>query len=401
MSVTLVSTPTKTINGIESNVIAARSQALFSFTTDEIGQDNLKLNIEILDENSVKLIDVIFKYSFRLDGSITINLGRIVTEITESRHQLSTRFKVKYWETYTGQGPGPPPPIIGEWLAVYAEKQLLSIGGANMAEYVLDGSASKLATVFKNPVYWDGFERTVSMVIDSEFNTRTGLSQYRLKNRILDINKNEEDILYKAFITDLTPRLDLDHIINGGNYVGVSVDGLSEEILYERRDSCANPLMIDWLNSKGGIDQWLFNIDQIFERDSGQGLTYQSYITDDIATVGRTKFRQSPRWIQQVILKAENLTLDQLKALQEINSSISIRVWLNNDGSEWVGVIVSGRFSSTHNTQDALNEFSLQLEFPDNFDFEEGQNYFSQEIDILIDSDGEELIDSDLELLEG
>ena len=51
--ITVISTPTRTIDTILSNVIGARAQALFQFTTDLVAEENYKINIEILDENEI------------------------------------------------------------------------------------------------------------------------------------------------------------------------------------------------------------------------------------------------------------------------------------------------------------------------------------------------------------
>jgi len=377
--ITVVSTPTRTIGGITSNVVAARAQALFQFSTDLAAEENYKINIMILDENDDVLISTIFKYSVKVDGTVNVDLGRVVTEINESRGALSTRFKINYFETYTGNVG--PETIIGEWLAVYGEKQILSTGGANMYEYLLNDPTSKQATPFDKPVFWEFFDRAISVVIDSDFQARTGLTQYRVKSVQYDINKLPISTEYSNYITDLTPRLDLNLISGAAPYIGVSIDGLTEEIIHERRHVCDNPIMIDWLNSYGGVEQWMFEVDQIYDRDAGQGISYQSAISGDISTVNRTKHRQSPKWIQQIIVKAENLTLDQLKALQEIKSSISVRAQLDNSGMEWVGVVCSGKFSTIHNSGDDRHEFTMQIEFPDNFDFNEAVEYNLEPID--------------------
>jgi len=398
MSLTLISTPEKTVNGILSNVVAGRSQVPFEFLTTDQAQDNFKVLIDVLDSNDVAFFTITFKFSPKPDGSLFIDLGRIVTEISEARGALETRFKLTYSSEWDGGSTAPV--TIGPFLAVYGEKQLLSEGGANMFEHLLKDSSSKFATVFKNPCFWPGFNRTLSVIVDDNFTARTGLTKYRTENKFLDINGNTIETFFGKFVDFTETRVDLLSLINSDTHaVKVSIENISEEITYKKREVCDNPIMVDWLNSKGGVDQWLFEIDQLFEKDALPGLRFENAITEDISTVRRTKGRISPKWIQQIILKAENLTLDQLKALEEIKSSVSVRIWLNNSGSEWVGVVVSAKFQSMHNSIDQLHELTLQLELPDNFDLDEAKNYFS--IDTLIDSDLEELIDLDTEILIG
>lgn len=398
MSLTLVSTPEKTVNGVLSNVIAGRSQVPFEFLTTDQAEDNFKILVDLLDENDTPYLTFTFKYSPRPDGVLFIDLGRIVTEINEARQSLNVRFKIQYSSEWEGGSTAPV--ITQEFMAVYAEKQLLSEGGSNMWEYLLSPDALFLTT-FHNSTIWDGFIRTYSYVIDSNYTARTGLSEVTTTFNYYDINKNLVDSITRVE-TDLTPRVVIKAIMPSATpYVGVVIDGLTEEVLYERAPVCSNPIVVDWLNSKGGVDQHIFNFDQLFERDALDGLIWEDAITEDISQVRRTKSRTSATWSQQIILKAENLTITQLKALEEIKSSSSIRVWLNNDGREWIGVVASAKYRTTHNTQDKLHEFTLQLEMPNNFDLEQAINYTTFEPEVLIDSDLEELIDSDNEILIG
>lgn len=404
MSITVISTPTKTVNGVTSNVVAGRSQIPFEFFVDDFDYPNYKVNIDVLDEDDNPYLEVTYKYSPKPDGTLFIDLGRIVTEINERRAALSINFKLSYYFTYDG-GPVDTPTIIGPWLAVYAEKQLLSEGGSNMWDYILATPESKFLnkflTRFQEGQIWDGFNRTYSYIIDSDYTARTGLSEVTTTFNYYDINKNLLSSITRVE-TDLTPRVVIAYIIPGYTpYVGVVIDGLTEEVLYKRAHACNNAIVIDWVNNKGGVDQFIFDIDQLYEVDSHEGLISELAMLEDISGVRRTKFRSAPTWTQQVILKAENLGLHQFKALQEIKSSISVRAWLNNNGQEWIGVICSSKYTTRNNSIDQLHEITLQMELPDNFDLQEAINYLDFEPEVLIDSDLEELIDSDNEILIG
>ena len=100
--ITLISEPIKTVSGVLSNVKASRSQIPFQFSSDEIAQENLKINIQILDDADVPLSDIEFKYSPDPTGYLFLDVGPLLTQLHEDLGSESILFKLEYWETWTG-----------------------------------------------------------------------------------------------------------------------------------------------------------------------------------------------------------------------------------------------------------------------------------------------------------
>jgi hypothetical protein len=146
---------------------------------------------------------------------------------------------------------------------------------------------------------------------------------------------------------------------------------LMQDVIYENRDTsgCDNLVYIGWINSKGGYEQWMFDYKQTVERNVEQGLISESPINTDIENVSRTKRRFPNLWRQQIILTADHLKTDQLKGLMEIEQSDYVVAYITSDLSEQITVIVSNGYTTQWNTGDELHSFTLQIEFPDNYDF--------------------------------
>ena len=134
--------------------------------------------------------------------------------------------------------------------------------------------------------------------------------------------------------------------------------------------------MLEWVNSKGGLQSWLFNYSQAVEHEVEQGLISESAINDDIEVVNRTKKRSPQRWKQSMILGADNLTKDQLNGLMEMKQSDYLVAWLDKqDTPQNIYVIISNGYIQTYQTDNGSYEFTCQIEFPDNFDFFEAKQY--------------------------
>jgi len=386
MALTLVSTPEKTINNILSNVNAGRSQLPYTFQESDLtGKTNYKVEIEIRDKTNVTpLIPQVFRYSPNPSGRLFFDVSELLTELHEQTLDSSIQYVLNYraiWDEI------PTPAYIATPIiqSIYAEKQLLDEGGSNMWEYLLNApTPGKSLTVFRNPLLWKGFSRTVSVVMDSDYQSRTGLTDCEFRFRNADINKAGLGAIGTTAIDVNTITLALAEIQEGTNdFTEVQVTSvgggtiLSNNLYYRNKQTagCNNLMYLGWVNSKGGIEQWMFSYDQVVQRRVEQGLISESVINEDIQTVERTKKRDPDIWTQEVILTAEQLTKDQLKGLSEIKQSDIVVLYLTPDRLKRVFVIVTNDYTTTYNTKEGLFDFSLQIEFPNNFDFELAKQY--------------------------
>ena len=133
MALTITSEPIRTIDGVTSAANASRSQIPFILTTTEQAQPNFKIQVQIVDTAGVALITTIFKYSPKADGTLFLDVGPVLTEYLEKNGLVSVEFKLKYAQSFTGTSPNFST-SANAYLAVYAQKQIYSSGGANLME---------------------------------------------------------------------------------------------------------------------------------------------------------------------------------------------------------------------------------------------------------------------------
>jgi len=154
-----------------------------------------------------------------------------------------------------------------------------------------------------------------------------------------------------------------------------TTDIISETLYYEIRNECRNPIMLDWVAIGGGVDQHLFTISQAVELVSGEGVVVEKPISEDYATVVRTKRRFPSSAVQRITLVDEHLTNNQLTALAEMKQTSSLRVYLTKDGSEFVDAVVTDNFVTAYDTDNELYTFAVTIEFPDDYDFFAAKKY--------------------------
>jgi len=328
-------------------------------------------------------------YTFTLDGYgyLFIDLGGIVENILVDNMETYAYLNVSYEEVWDGGSNIRQ--FFDRTLATLAERQILSFLGSNLWEMMLklntppDYPVGKLLTKFetKELSRWIGWKRTASCLVDPDITTRIPNNPQWVFNNI-DINGDYQGFISTSQITDTTPRIDSHILPAGTNYYTevylrdfVSQEDLSERMLYKNADECYNPIMIEWLNEDGASEQWLFTLDQVILDTVENGLVYERPITQDLEIVSRTKYRKVDKWVQRMTLFANNLTQDQVDALHDMKRSDFMQVWLNKEGTEYVGVIVVEDYSDSFKTKNTLHEFSITIEFPDNFDFFNAKKY--------------------------
>jgi len=241
----------------------------------------------------------------------------------------------------------------------------------------------KLLTKFENPIMWRGWERTVSYLIDPDIANRGLNFPLRTVLQIATVNKDLGGTTEVINIGSPPPvgvgAISISDL--GGFYTVVRVtntdttENISEQIFYRIEDECRNPIMIEWINFDGGFDQHLFSISTIIEIEHDAGLVGERAITTNLENALLTKFRTVKRCTQRMVLTAEKLKLDQLLAMRDIKNSPLISVWLTKDGLERIFVIATNDFTTPYNSKNDLHDFSITIEFPTNFQFEEGKKY--------------------------
>ncbi len=76
-----------------------------------------------------------------------------------------------------------------------------------------------------------------------------------------------------------------------------------------------------------------------------------------------------------MILTADHLTKDQLIGLAEMKQSDYVVVYLTPDIQTQISVVIPNGYDTTWETDDELQSFSVQIEFPNNFDILKAKEY--------------------------
>ena len=381
MALTITSEPIRTIDGVTSAANASRSQIPFilTTTTGQIGKTNFKFEVQIVDTSGVALITTIFKYSPKADGTLFLDVGPVLTEYLEKNGLVAVEFKLKYAESWTGSAPSFST-SANAYLAVYAQKQIYSSGGANLYNYSVSTTLIGTAlTKWSEPRIYSQWKRTTGVLLrESTLGTMT--VQY------LDINKNYiSDGLTKTITGEPIGvlNLDLQDYITGfpvtAAYVRATFTGPAGSILqnqdYRIYPSCSQPIFVEYLNSLGAYEQYIFNLKQEVQVSSSKGIESSRAVNQDYATANVTNIRVANEWVQEIICQTDSLSNTDLLAINEIKRSTSVRVLLTRDGSRFVQVVASNNLSDIYSTDNANNGFALQLQMPNNFNLFEAVDY--------------------------
>jgi hypothetical protein len=381
MALTLTTDPVRTINGVLSNVSAGRSQAPFTFTTTEYAQPNIKVEIYITSAtDTVNLTGVVYKYSPKSDGTLFIDLSSILSEYMERQGIKDIAYRLFYGQQWTG-GPSINYSISPAYQAIYGEKQIYSIGGANVYNYLFDlTNPGKALTKFIEPKIWAGWKRTIGVIVDSRSITAKVMTvQY------LNINKGYISDGITTNLSDTVDLYDLDlqssaaAVPASAKYLRAtftkSPDTILQSVDYKVTPVCANPIFVEYLNSLGAWEQFVFDLKQDVQIEAEEGIISSKAISQDYATANVTNIRIANTWTQQLICKTDGLSNADLLALNEIKRSTAVRLLLTRDGSRFVQVVVSNSYGDIYSTDNTQNDFMVQLTMPSNFNVFDAIDY--------------------------
>ena len=379
MALTITSEPIRTIDGVTSAANASRSQIPFILTTTEQANPNFKIQITIMDTSGGFLVTTVFKYSPKSDGTLFLDVSQILTEYLEKNGLVSVEFKLRYAQSWTG---GPSPNFstsANSYFAIYAQKQIYSSGGANLYNHVLSTTGLNTAlTKWIEPRIYSNFKRTIGIL----YPTSEGAI---LTIKYLDINKGVISTLSNAAIPTTTGVQNLD-LQNYTTAIPLNCHWISaafttpsgkslDTVYYKVTNDCSNPIFVEYLNSLGAYEQYIFDIKQEVQVASSTGIASSRAVNQDYASARVTNIRVANDWVQQLICQTDQLSNTDLLAINEIKRSTSVRVLLTRDGSQFVQVVASNNLSDMYSTDNANNGFSLQLQMPNNFNVFEAIDY--------------------------
>lgn len=373
MAVTLVSSPIKTITPPALppfiSYTASTTQLLYEFNESVITPGEAYV-LQVVVDFAGSMPDLTRFYVPQSNGDITFNIGPAIEGILLKSGITNSLYTIDYASIRNGvETPEGTTPAV---LAVLSRRQILSTNGANLYEYVAKSTddLGKILTNFDEPKLWYGWDKKAYWI------NQDLAVQYDMLQTYQDINKTDlsfdNDI--KAITSNIVDEWLLVEPVSEPNaeYLRFTVQSGLQVVSrkwYRLAPECENPVMLSWINSLGGIDQWLFQTEQAIVNRSEKGRLFQRPITEDIETVRTTKGRFAPIDTQFMTLKVDQINQNELQSLHDIMRSEVVHLWLNKTGTEYVGVRVSAGYETTFTTGKTFYEFSINIELPDNFDF--------------------------------
>lgn len=375
--ITILEDPIKTVGTRLSNVIAARSQVRYkvsqSVSVPAAGQ---RIAVRVKEIGTGTLLTPIeFKYSADQNGELVIDLSQICVDILTANDWTSMECYFEF-EDFPNVD-GDPVVLTDPIVAAYSEKQLATTGGSNMWPYLLNNIPLGFSpTLFREPKLWEGWRRTFPLILDP--NMAGSLLDPRFfvveeldnQKNVLATRQNEPYILDSG-LHNL--EIDTSSIPDNVKYLRAYMTDDVGTQLYDYKDysvECEHdePIYVEWLNSLGGLEQHLFQINQDVNVRVSPGPTFDVSNDDDIADVRTTKFRLNQTYTQRLTLTVENIDGAFLDAVKEIKYSPAVRVLITRTSGDGVTGVPVIDFSTTHSTGDETQDFTFILEMPDNFD---------------------------------
>ena len=342
-------------------------------------KENYRLVLEVYD-GATLMMDKSSVFTLPNSGLANLDIKSTIIDYMDLNGLQYVEYSAEFTPTWEGSSESAD--VTDDILAINGKKQIIKTGGALMYEYLPVIDAALYLTKFINPLMWRGWKRTASFIIDSNFTSRTGDTSLSLVQYKADINKVLGAQIDIDAHTIAVPRIQSQDVAETTdtytllNMLGVtSTDQVITDLYFEMQDECNQPIMVEWLNSLGAYEQHLFAINQDFINEGGDSENVNSPTTGNIATFKGGKSRLIGPSVQKMRITSERQTSEHIRALSEIKSSKDVRIFLSKDGTEYVNVVVSGDTSTPFQSRYDINDFSIELEFPDDFDFFEGKSY--------------------------
>ena len=369
MAVSVITTPRKNISGFDSDA-ASTTQLLYKFNENTITPGEAYVLQVVVPE----LSNLTRYYVPQANGDIEFNIGPTIESALFAAGLTNIEYTIDYSSVRNGveTAEGSTTSI----LAVISKMQILSEYGANLYNYVAQSAHPGLfLTNFEKPKFWEGWAKSAYWInqdltltydiietVQDANGTDLGFTAYTQAPILMNVESWA--LTYPAEVNQSQLRL----------YVQSGLK-VMEFLFYSLQPECKEPVMLEWLNSLGGYDTYLFSYEQTITNIQEEGRKWQRPIAEDIANIRTTKGRYAPKTTQYMTLKTAFLNMNEVQTLHEIKGSEDIRLWINKDGSEYVGVTVNTGYTTDYTTGKGNYEFSLNIELPDNFDFFKAKLY--------------------------
>jgi hypothetical protein len=252
------------------------------------------------------------RYTPDSTGLVTVDVSRILRTVlipeldfetlslnNAKEADNSVEFYIKYQEFYSGSSTSQTSDSDNKCVAVLASRQIGDENGGNMIDYTpIPGEQKTFLTKFTNPTIWINYPFSISFIYPEEITGASYTYEYRKEDETVISSGTS---LLQSSEVDFVNRLTIGIVSNENAYaatLGISYD--SETLIsnvFKVREVCDNPVYLFWKNSLGGDSYWMFSY--------GQDVEY-AY--------------SSNRKAKRMRLFAENLTIDEWEAINELNT---------------------------------------------------------------------------------
>ena len=404
MAITLTGTPAITREGETVNLFTASNKLLFEFTA---GASEASLQVQVQDASS-GVLGTLKTVPFNSDSTLTIDAGFILrnqlnNDDDSDNARGSNDFSgigstAPFKLAYRVGGTGSYTVLSTLYQAVRGVRQYGSTYGASVADYtpLMTGTTvdytGKFLTLFENPVlfwYADGTpatsadvsafqsqlafpmrlaDYTVIQILRARWYTGATLSA---TDEYVDAGTNTAIITFAIPEAETayqysTVAIDVGTNDGGGSLASVAVDTITFQI----QRVCNNPTALKWINSLGAWEVWVFEGRTPYSLDTDSlGGEYGIYQADiSTATESRRYLNKSAR--KSVSLFADNLLLDQVRAISEIVTSPHVIMYVGDlvggtDFTDWEGVTIDAGSFRVEDTYDKRHKISLDVNMID------------------------------------
>lgn len=405
MAITLTGTPAITREGETVNLFTASNKLLFEFTA---GASEASLQVQVQDASS-GVLGTLKTVPFNSDSTLTIDAGFILrnqlnNDDDSDNARGSNDFSgvgstAPFKLAYRVGGTGSYTVLSTLYQAVRGVRQYGSTYGASVADYtpLMTGTTvdytGKFLTLFENPVlfwYADGTPATSAdvSVFQSQLAFPMRLADYTVIQILRAIWRNKAGTSSNtqsyvdagtntAIITFAIPEAEsafewdtVGITVGTNNGAGNLGNTAIDTITFQIQRVCNNPTALKWINSLGAWEVWVFEGRTPYSLDTDSlGGEYGIYQADiSTATESRRYLNKSAR--KSVSLFADNLLLDQVRAISEIVTSPHVIMYVGDlvggtDFTDWEGVTIDAGSFRVEDTYDKRHKISIDVNMID------------------------------------
>jgi hypothetical protein len=376
-----LSFPTYADNSFTSKTISAEEVLIYIDESDLTGKANYVLSYTL----NIQGVTIGTFYAFPdSSGKMTLDLTNIVRDYIKKNKRTWVEVAITYSATWDGGGYSVSIYIF--WVLNGRRSKQRPV---NMIDHILKDSytlglsakQAKWCTMFQEPRYWIGWDNYISIFVQDSFVLDCNIvtHYYYLAKTIATGNTTSiSGFVGDSFLFILPlagfvyPNIRyLKTFIEQDSNSGL----ITDEIWHRICDPGDNPMMVQWPGRNGGLEQFLFNIEQEFILTEENTSRYKI-----VSNVRNVVIKEDEAIIEGegrelITVKADKLTLNELQALHTIKEAPYIRLWLDTLGQEFVYVTLQDITSTDYTTGKHFFEFQATFRMPANTYFHEIKEY--------------------------